>query len=89
MACLHGLCSHGEGSSGICSRYEIGNICHGTRSIEKFALLVARIRDDTRLINAFARFSLQVQSIRKVWFRRLSSEAMKVELAERIAALDV
>ena len=61
----------------------------GTSSIESFALLIARIRDDTRLINAFARFSLQVQSIRKVWFRRLSSEAMKVELAERIAALDV
>ena len=61
----------------------------GTRSIESFAPLIARIRDDTRSINAFARFSLQVQSIRKVWFRRLSSEAMKVELAQRIAALDV
>ena len=61
----------------------------GTSSIESFALLIARVRDDTRLISAFARFSLQVQSIRKVWFRRLSSEAMQVELAERIAALDV
>ena len=61
----------------------------GTSSIESFALLIARIRDDTRSINAFARFSLQVQCIRNVWFRRLSSEAMKVELAERIAALDV
>ena len=61
----------------------------GASSIESFALLFARVRDDTRLISAFARFSLQVQSIRKVWFRRLSSEAMKFELAERIGALDV
>ena len=52
-------------------------------------VLVARIRDTTRLINAFARFSLQVQCIRKVWFRRLSSETTKVELADRIVALDV
>ena len=89
MARLHGLSSHGEGSQGICSTYEIGNIFHGISSIESFALLVARIRDNTSLINAFARFFLQVQCIRKVWFRRLSSEAMKVELAERIAALDV
>ena len=62
---------------------------HGTSSVEKLALLVARIRDDSRLIDAFARFSLQVQCIRKVSFRRLSSEAKKVELAASIAALDV
>ena len=63
---------------------------HGTSSVEKLALLIARIRDDSRLIDAFARFSLQVQCIRRVsFFRRLSSEAKKVELAARIAALDV
>ena len=62
---------------------------HGTSSVEKLALLVARIRDDSRLIDAFARFSLQVQCIRKVSFRSLSSAAKKVELAARIAALDV
>ena len=62
---------------------------HGTSSVEKLALLVARIRDDSRLIDAFARFSLQVQCIRKVSFRRLSSEAKKVELAARIVAIDV
>ena len=61
----------------------------GTSSVEKLALLIARIRDDSRLIDAFARFSLQVQCIRKVSIRRLSSEAKKVELAARIAALDV
>ena len=61
----------------------------GTSSVEKLALLVARIRDDSSLVNAFARFSLQVQCSRKVWFRRLSSEAKKIELAEKIAALDV
>ena len=49
----------------------------------------ARIRDDSRLIDAFARYSLLVQCIRKVWFRRFSSEAKKVELAARIAAIDV
>ena len=62
---------------------------HGTSSVEKLALLIARIRDDSRSIDAFARYSLQVQCIRKVWFRRLSSEAKKVELAARIVAIDV
>ena len=62
---------------------------HGTSSVEKLALLIARIRDDSRLIDAFARYSLLVQCIRKVWFRRFSSEAKKVELAARIAAIDV
>ena len=60
----------------------------GTSSVEKLALLVARIRDDSSLVNAFARFSLQVQCSRKVWFRRLSSEAKKTELANCIAAQD-
>ena len=61
---------------------------HGTSSVEKLALLIARIRDYSRLIDAFARFSLQVQCIRKVSFRRLSSEAKKTELANCIAAQD-
>ena len=62
---------------------------HGTSSVEKLALLIARIKDDSRLIYASARYSLLMQCIRKVWFRRLSSKAKKVELAARIAALDV
>ena len=62
---------------------------HGTSSVEKLALLIARITNDSRLIDAFARYSLQVQCIRKVSFRRLSSDAKKAELAARIAALDV
>ena len=41
----------------------------GTSSIESFALLIARIRDDTRLINAFARFSLQVRHDDPTQFR--------------------
>ena len=50
-------------------------------------LLVESIRDISRLVGAFARYSLQVQCSRRVWFRRLA-EAKKIELAERIVALD-
>ena len=70
-------------------RTKLETCFHGTSSVEKLALLIARIRDDSRLIDAFARYSLHIQCIRKAWFRRLSSEAKKVELAARIAALDV
>ena len=50
-------------------------------------LLVESIRDISCLVDAFARYSLQLQYYRRVWFRRLA-EAKKIELAERIVALD-
>ena len=53
-------------------------------SIEKFALLVARIREEKRLVNAFARFALQVHEIREDWFRQLSPEAMQNSLAIKL-----
>ena len=86
MACVHGLSGRRRFGGNL---FSLRKWKHGTSSIESFVLLVARIRGDTRLIDAFARFSFQVQCIRRVLFRHLSSEAMKVELVERIAALDV
>ena len=59
-----------------------------TSSVEKLALLVARIRDDTHLVDALARFSLQIQTSRLRWFRRLSSDANKRGLAAAIAGMD-
>lgn len=38
-------------------------------SIENFVFLVARIREEKRLVNALARFALQVHDIREDWFR--------------------
>ena len=49
-----------------------------------FALLVARVREDNKLVNAFARFALQVQERRHHWIRQLSSEAMKQSLATKL-----
>ena len=46
-------------------------------SVEKFALLVARVREEKRLVNASARYALQVREHREHWFRQLSSEALK------------
>ena len=50
-------------------------------SVEKFALLFARIREDKKLVNAFARFARQICDSRECWFRQLSAEATKQEFA--------
>ena len=51
-------------------------------SVENIALLVARIREDTKLVNALARLALQLPEYRQRWFRKLSSEANKQRLAQ-------
>ena len=53
-------------------------------TVENLALLVARVREDKKLVNALARFALQVQEHRNHWFRQLSSEAMKQSLATKL-----
>ena len=44
-------------------------------SVENFALLVARVREDKKFVNALARFARQIHDSRQCWFRQLSSEA--------------
>ena len=58
-------------------------------SVEKIALLVARVREDEKLLNAFARFVLEVQKYRHNWFRQLSSDGPsgRALVAARSAAL--
>ena len=53
-------------------------------SVENLALLIARVREDHRLLNALARFALQVREHREKWFWQLSSEAMKQSLARKL-----
>ena len=53
-------------------------------SVEDLALLVARVREDKKLVNALARFALQVQEYRNSWFQQLSSEAMQKSLADKL-----
>ena len=50
-------------------------------TVENLALLVARVREDKKLGNAFARFARQIRDSRQIWFRQLSSEAKKERLA--------
>ena len=50
-------------------------------SVENFALLVARVREDKKFVNALARFARQIHDSRQCWFRQLSSEAIKQRLA--------
>ena len=50
-------------------------------SVENFALLVARVREDKKLVNVFARFACQICDSRECWFRQLSAEATKQEFA--------
>ena len=50
-------------------------------SVENFALLVSRVREDKKLVNALARFARQIHDSRQCWFRQLSSEAIKQRLA--------
>ena len=52
--------------------------------MENLALLIARVREDQRLVNALARFALQVREHREKWFWQLSSEAMKQSLARKL-----
>ena len=59
-----------------------------TSPVKKLALIVARIRYDSRVVDAFAHFSLEVQTNRSRWFRRVSSYASKGELAEAIVCSD-
>ena len=53
-------------------------------SVENLALLVARVREDKKLVHAFARFALQVQQIRQHWFRQLSSKTKQQSLALKL-----
>ena len=53
-------------------------------SVENLALLVVRIRDDQKLVNALARFALQVQEYRQHSFRQLSSEAKQKSLSTQL-----
>ena len=53
-------------------------------SVENLALLVARVREDRKFVNALARFALQIREYRERWFRHLSSEAGKRSLAIKL-----
>ena len=53
-------------------------------SVENFALLVARVREDTKFVNALARFARQIHDSRQRWFRQLSSEATKQRFAQML-----
>ena len=53
-------------------------------TVENLALLVARIREDRKLVNAFARFARQICDSRECWFRQLSSEATKQQFANML-----
>ena len=48
------------------------------------ALLVARVREDNKLVNALARFARQIHDSRQCWFRQLSSEAFKQRFAHML-----
>ena len=54
------------------------------RYVENFALLVARVREDQKLVNALARFARQIHDSRQCWFRQLSSEAFKQRFAHML-----
>ena len=53
-------------------------------SVENLALLIARVREDQRVVNALARFALQVREHREKWLWQLSSEAKKQRLARKL-----
>ena len=55
-------------------------------SVENLALLVARVREDKMLVNALARFALQVRDSRQKWFRQLLTEAKRQSLAVKLIA---
>ena len=79
------------GISAICEKFtffilqtRLEKIFENNSSVENLVLLVARVREDKKLVNALARFALQVQEHRLHWFRQLSSEAMKQSLATKL-----
>ena len=49
-------------------------------SAEKIALLIAHIREVSSLLNALARYSIQVRNNSRASFRQLSLEAQRVTL---------
>ena len=70
-------CKHKEQScGGLDSLFACGGV--------PLALLIARVREDQRLVNALARFVLQVREHREKWFWQLSSEALKQSLARML-----
>ena len=52
-------------------------------TVEKFALLIAHIRENGSLVNVLARFALEIQINRRNWFRQLSTEANRRALAAK------
>jgi hypothetical protein len=72
--------------STACREFILSTILHNCfefdSSVENFALLVARVREDNKLVNALARFARQIHDSRQCWFRQLSSEARKQQFAE-------
>ena len=53
-------------------------------SVERLAVLIAHIRENSSLVHALARFALQIQTNRRNWFRQLSTEANKKTLAAKL-----
>ena len=47
------------------SIFELESIFENGSSVENLALLIARVREDPRLVNALARFALQVREHRE------------------------
>jgi hypothetical protein len=63
---------------------KLGSMFANRSSVESFASLAACVCEDKdRGLRFSAQLALQVQEYRRNWFRRLSSEAMKHELATR------
>ena len=58
-------------------------------SVETPALLIAQVRESGTLVNALARYVLQIQTNRRNLFRRLSTEANKRALAAKLNVAQV
>jgi hypothetical protein len=58
-------------------------------SVETLALLIAHVRESGTLVNALARYVLQIQTNRRNLFRRLSTEANKRALSAKLNAAQV
>ena len=58
-------------------------------TVEQLALLIAHIRETGPLVNALARFALQIQNNRRHWFRQLSTEANKRALAAKLDVVQI
>ena len=57
-------------------------------SVERLALLIAHIRENSSLVHALSRFALQIQNNRRNWFRQLSTEANKTTLAAKLPVVE-